>query len=288
MANQPAKKVLVTGATGQQGGATARILLQRGHKVRALTRNPESAAARALAGAGAQLTKGTMEDSGSLIKAAEGVDTVFAVTTPFEAGMDAETNQGKSVADAARSVGAHLVYTSVGWADQNTGIPHFESKWKVEQHIRSIEVPHSILGPAFFMENATSPMSLPALKGGTLALPMPARTRLPQIAVHNIADMAVLAIENPGRIRNRRLNIAGDSLTGDEAKTILSRVIGREINYFEVGMEHLDADLRIMFEWYTSREPQVDLQSLRAEFPEVKWLSYEDWARQQNWDALLS
>ena len=288
MANLQPKTVLVTGATGKQGGAVANLLLQRGHKVRALTRNPAGSAAQVLARKGAQIVEASMDDKDALQRAAEGVDAIFAVTTPFEAGMEAEVVQGRNAAEAAKGAGAHLTYSSVAWADQNTGIPHFESKWEVEKHIRSLAIPHAILGPVFFMENALSPDSLRGLQSGVLGFPMEGSLRLPEIATENIAEMAVLAIEDPDRLANRRVDIAGDALTGEQAATILSRVIGRDLRYFNVPKDGLPEDLQIMFRWYEEKQPQLDLPGLRSHFPEVQWTSYEDWARKQDWTALLS
>ena len=103
--------VLVTGATGKQGGAVARRLLKGGHTVRALTRKADSPAAKELSQAGAEIATGSLDDRASLDRAVKGVDGVFAMSTPFEAGMEAETRQGVTVADAANAAGVHLVYT---------------------------------------------------------------------------------------------------------------------------------------------------------------------------------
>ncbi|MEE9138304.1 MAG: SDR family NAD(P)-dependent oxidoreductase, partial [candidate division NC10 bacterium] len=136
MATQP-KIILVTGATGQQGGAVARSLLRQGHKVRALTRNPNKAAG--LAKAGAEIVKGDLTDKATCERALQGTDGVFAVSTFIEAGMDVEVQQGITLADAAKKANVkHFVYTSVGSANRNTGVPHFDTKWKVEQHISQL------------------------------------------------------------------------------------------------------------------------------------------------------
>lgn len=125
------RPILVTGATGQQGGAVARALLAKGQPVRVMTRNPEKAAS--LAKAGAEIVQGDLTNQAILQMALRSVHGVFAMSTPFEAGMEAEVRQGIMLADAAKEAGiAHYVYTSVGSAHRNTKIPHFESKWKVE------------------------------------------------------------------------------------------------------------------------------------------------------------
>jgi uncharacterized protein YbjT (DUF2867 family) len=130
------KLILVTGITGKQGGAVARELLNQGFKVRGLTRKPDSESAQELKNLGVEIVSGDFNDPKSLVKAATGVHTVFSVSTPFEAGIDAETKQGIAIADAAKEARVnHLVYTSVAGADRQTGIPHFDSKYEVEKHI---------------------------------------------------------------------------------------------------------------------------------------------------------
>src|SRR5258706_12915042 len=103
--------VVVTGGTGQQGGAVVKSLLERGHKVRAVTRNTDSAKARELANAGVTLVRASLEDTAALTKALEGATSLFAMPTPFEGGTHVEPRQGMSAADAAKAAGAHLAFT---------------------------------------------------------------------------------------------------------------------------------------------------------------------------------
>src|SRR5215472_9184204 len=169
------RKILVTGATGQQGGSLARILLQKKHKVYALTRSTQSPAAQHPKNKGAILVQGNLDDSDFLKRAIKGVDSIFLMGTPFEDGPEAETRRGKQVVDIAQEEKIqHLVYSSVANADKNTGIPHFESKHKIEQHIKSIKIPYTIIGPTFFMENLLGP----GLQQGQLALPLSSSTIL--------------------------------------------------------------------------------------------------------------
>ena len=121
--------ILVSGATGQQGGAVARSLLKRGFPVRALTRSPEKPEAQALAEGGAELVRGDLENRASLDQALEGVHGVFSVQNFWESGYEREVQQGKTLADAAKAAGVrHVVYSSVGSAHRETGISHFDSK----------------------------------------------------------------------------------------------------------------------------------------------------------------
>ena len=141
--------VVVTGSTGKQGGAVARGLLKRGHKVRAVTRDPNSHQAKALSNAGATILTASLDDTTAIRKALEGATSLFAMTTPF-GGTDAEIRQGTAAADAARAAGVHLVFTSVGNANRHTGVPHFDSKYEIEKHIVNSGVRATILAPVAF------------------------------------------------------------------------------------------------------------------------------------------
>jgi uncharacterized protein YbjT (DUF2867 family) len=282
--------VLVTGATGKQGGSVARLLLKQGHKVRAFTRNAQSPAAQELDRLGAELKVGDLEDRAEVGRAMQGADAVFAVATPFEAGMDAEVRQGVNLADAAEQAGVgHLVYSSVGSANRRTGIPHFDTKKKVEEHIEAIGVPYTIVAPVYFMENVFSLWTLPALRQGKLAIPLPPGRSLAQVALADVAGFAVLAMEQRDRFLGRRVDIASDDLPGLEAAAILSRVTGREIEYVQVPMaqvHQMSEDFAIMFEWFDAVGYSLDIQGLRRDYPEVGWHRYEDWAREQDWSVL--
>src|SRR5919107_6173749 len=133
------RKILVTGATGQQGGSLARLLLQKKHKVYALTRNTQSSAAQDLRNKGANVVRGDLDDSDSLKRAVKDVDSIFLMGTPFEDGTEGETRRGKLMVDIAKENKVeHLGYSSVANANKNTHSPHFESKYKIEQHIKNL------------------------------------------------------------------------------------------------------------------------------------------------------
>src|SRR6202790_4792971 len=187
--------VVVTGSTGKQGGAVARGLLDRGHKVRAVTRDTNSSQARLLANAGASLVTASLEDTAAIIKALEGATSLFAMTTPF-GGTEAEIRQGVATADAAKAAGVHLVFTSVGSANRQTGVPHFDSKYEVEKHIAKIGVRATILAPVSFMENLY--FIKEQLAKGTYAAALPPTRALAQVAVADIGAVAVRVLEAGG------------------------------------------------------------------------------------------
>jgi uncharacterized protein YbjT (DUF2867 family) len=282
--------VLVTGATGQQGGAVARELLKRGHRVRATTRKVDSAAARELARQGAELVKADFEDIASLERAAAGMDAVFAMATPFEAGMVAETREGINVVNAARAADVkHIVYSSVAGADQNTGIPHFDSKYLVEERLRTLDTPFTIIAPVYFMENLLAPWNTAGLKAGVIAMGMPAGRKLQQVAIADIAEFTAEVITRPREFAGQRIDIASDDITGTEMAAIVSRASGRQFNYVEVPLEQVRAgseDMALMYEWFNRVGYHADVKGLRLRYPEVGWHTFEAWTAEQDWTRL--
>lgn len=213
--------ILVTGATGKQGGAVVRHLRAKGFPVRALTRNPDKPEARALTGeSGVEVARGDLADKQSLLRALEDVYGVFSVQTPYEKGVEAEIEEGTALIDAAHaSEVSHFIYSSVGSADKQTGIPHFDSKWKIEEHLRATGMPYTILRPVFFMENWL--MMKDSIAQGTLALPLKPETILQQIAVDDIAAFATMAFEHPGKWHGTATDLAGDELFVDQTAQTL-------------------------------------------------------------------
>src|SRR2546427_1452217 len=282
--------VVATGSTGKQGGAVARGLLERGHKVRAVTRDPNSSQAKSLANAGATLVAASLEDTAALTKALEGATSLFAMTTPFEGGTQAETRQGISAADAAKAAGVHLVFTSVGSANRQTGIPHFDSKYEVEEYIAKIGVRATILAPVSFMENLY--FAKEQLAKGIYAAALPPTRALAQVAVVDIGAVAVRLLEDAGRFTGKRFDLASDELTGNDDLAILSRVTGRSFDYYQIPLDvvrqRMGEDAAKMYDWLDRVGYTVDRAALRREFPDVAFHDFESWAKTQDWNALLS
>ena len=279
--------VLVTGATGKQGGHLVRELLARGHSVRALTRKPESPAAAALAERGVTIIPGNFDDEGSLERAARDVDTVFAMSTPFESGSKTETLEGINIVRAASRVRVkHLVYSSVAGADRATGIPHFDSKFEVEKEIRRSGIPFTIVAPVFFMENFLAEWMAAGIAQGSIAIAVPATRRLQQIAVEDIAQFTALVIERRDSFLGERIDIASDELTLATAAAAISDVLGRQIKYTALPIDAVrqqNEDLARMYEWFDRVGYDADVVGLRSTYPEVDWHRFSDWAREQRW-----
>jgi uncharacterized protein YbjT (DUF2867 family) len=279
--------VVVAGSTGKQGGAVARGLLERGHKVRAITRDPNSSQAKSLANVGATLIAASLEDTAAIKKALEEATSLFAMTTPV-GGTDAEIRQGVAAADAAKAAGVHLVFTSVGSANRQTGVPHFDSKYEVEKHIAKISVRATILAPVSFMENLY--FIKEQLAKGIYAAALPPTRALAQVAVADIGAVAVRVLEDAGRFTGKRFDLASDELTGNDAMAIVSRVTGRPFSYYQVPLDvirqRMGEDAVKMYEWFDRVGFTVDRPALRREFPDVAFHDFESWAKTQDWSVL--
>src|SRR5579864_5156497 len=208
------KTLLITGATGRQGGAVVRHLLPKGWKLRALTRDPGGHAAQALTQKGVEVVQGDLEDAASVVRAAAGVYGIYSVQDFWAVGAKREVQQGRNVADAAKKAGVnHLVYSSVGGAERNTGIPHWESKWEIEKYIRSLELPVTVLRPVTFMEGYYIDQVEIGILKGKLVDPVRADKPYQTIATNDIGAFVALAFERPEEFTGKELEIAGSELT---------------------------------------------------------------------------
>jgi uncharacterized protein YbjT (DUF2867 family) len=279
--------IAVTGATGQQGGAVARHLLKAGWQVRALTRDITKPAARQLGELGAQVVEANNHSRESLDAAFAGVYGVFSVQGFWEAGVDDETRQGIAVADAALAAGVrHFVYTSVGGADRNSGVPHFESKWQIEQHIREIGLPATILRPVEFMENFF--WSRDAVINGTLMSQGLRPTRKKQlIAVDDIGAFAAIVFADSQRYIGQAFELAGDALTEQEIAETFSKITGQPVHLvdFQLPPEQPGREeLLQMWAWFDREGYNADISALRAVYPPLQTL--EMWLHRTGWNAL--
>jgi uncharacterized protein YbjT (DUF2867 family) len=282
MAKRPNENrlILVTGATGKQGGAVIRHLRAKGYPIRALTRNPDQSEARALTNdTGVEVARGDYEDKSSLLRALEDVYGVFSVQTPFPDGAEAEVRQGVALIDAAHNSGiSHFIYSSVGSADQNTGIPHFESKWKIEEHLRTTGMPHTIVRPVYFMENWLQMKDI--IDQRRVMLPLKPETILKQVAVDDIGAFVTMAFEHPGKWQGTATDLAGDESFIDQiAQTLQSSYSQISWDVFET---QAGPEMTLMFQWFESVGYHADVTALRQEHP---WLmSFERW-RNTFWPA---
>lgn len=268
------KIVLVLGGTGNQGGATARELLSRGWTVHALVRNPDKPEAKALEEQGAVLVKGDLEDVGSLREAVAGVYGMYSVQAlAYEPEtLAAEVRHGKAVADAAKEAGvAHFVYSSVGGAERNTGIDHFESKAEIEEHIKKLGLPATVLRPVFFMNNLLHFADAEGER--VMSLPVKPDKPMQFIASDDIGVFAANAFDNPAEFIGKEIELAGDEITFPRVAEIYERITGTPTRLETTPIEER------MFEWFAEDGYQADIPALRKLHPGL--LTFEQFLAQR-------
>src|SRR5438445_6813488 len=286
--NNSDKTVLITGATGRQGGAVIRHMSPKGWKLRALARRPESAAARDLAQHGVEIVQGDLEDPASLERAARGAYGIYGVQDFWSVGAKREVQQGKNLADAAKKAGVkHFVYSSVGGAERNSGIDHWESKWEIEKYIRNLGLPATILRPVAFMENYYIDQVEIGILKGKLMDPIRADKPYQTIATDDIGAFAALAFERPKDFLGLELEIAGSELTNPEAAQVFSRVLGKPVKFKKLPMLMvrllLGREFYQMFRWFNAEGFKPNIPELRRRYPEVRLQGLEEWLRGEGW-----
>ena len=279
--------IAVTGATGQQGRAVAKKLLEDGWKVRALTRDPNKPAAQELKSLGAEIFPGDMDNSAELDAAFEGAYGVFSVQNFWlpNVGFEGEVRQGKAVADAANAAGVqHLVYSSVGSAHRGMGQKHFESKWIIEQYIHGLDIPYTILRPVAFMENYNWSRAQ-ILNGAFIGMGARPEKGLQLIAVEDIGVFAALVFANRNQYLGRTLELAGDELTELQIADTFTKVIGRPVTLnlpsHELGRQP-DEEMIAMFNFFNGQGYDADIHALRKLHPGL--LNLEQYLRKNGWE----
>src|SRR5271156_531856 len=262
------RTILVTGVTGNQGGAVAQARRGSGFHRRGLTRKPASERAVALARNGVDIVKGDLDDEATLRRALAGAWGVFGVQNAGEAGVEREEAQGKRLATLAREAGVeHFVYTSVGSADKQTGVPHFDNKWRIEETVRGLHFPsHVILRPVFFMENLVAPFSL---QGSTLAWALGQGTKLQMIAGDDIGWLGARAFPHAAALNPRASDPPGSVRTMPEAAEILTEALGRPIAFAQTPIEQVQQyskDMALMLQWFDRVGYSADIAGLEREF----------------------
>jgi uncharacterized protein YbjT (DUF2867 family) len=280
--------VLVTGATGRQGGAAIRHMSSKGWRLRALTRDPDSHAARELARRGIEVLRGDLENPASLERAVQGAYGVYSVQDYWSVGARREVEQGTNLANVAKKAGVrHFVYSSVGGAERNSGIDHWESKWKIEKHIRALKLPATILRPAAFMEDYYIDQVEIGILKGKLMDPIRADKPYQTIATEDIGAFVALAFQRPEHFIGLELEIAGSELTNPQAAEVFGRVLGRPVKFRKMPMLLvrlvLGREFYQMFRWFNDAGFKADIGALRRNYPEAHLQTLEEWLRHEGW-----
>lgn len=289
--------ILVTGATGTQGGATARALLRSGREVRALVRDPDAPKAIALREAGCDLHVGDFEQPDTLRAAVEGVSGVFSVQRPDLDGSNSERRHGFALINAAKAAGVpQLVHSSVcqvadhedfpRWDEGYWSVSYWTDKWAVEEHARQAGFAYlTVLRPSFIMENFTHAKAqflFPQLQDGTLLSPIAPDSRIQLIAGQDIGAFAAAAFQDPDRFAGQAIELVGDDLTLAGIAQVLSDVCGASVEPRSVSPdEALDAGLPPPWvrsqEWINDVGYAIDPSPLE-QFP-VALTDFHTWVR---------
>ena len=280
--------ILITGATGRQGGAVVRHLLKTNFIVKALSRTPASIPAQWLKQHGVAVVKGDMADTDSLTSAMKNCDGVFSIQNYFEYGAEKEILYGKNLADVALKSGvSHLVYNSVCGADTDTGVPHFETKNTIEKYIKQIGLPATIIRPVKFMENYYIPQVFKGILGGKLFDPIKPGKKHQMIATDDIGKFVAEAFLNPDLYINRTIEIAGDALTNEQVAETMSDVLGKQIKFKRLPMAivrlAMDRELYRMFKLFNEKGFEADMDKTKKQFPLVSLTPLKEFLMNENW-----
>jgi uncharacterized protein YbjT (DUF2867 family) len=271
-----ANPILVLGATGTHGGAVARGLLAGGNIVNALVRDPDSARSQALAQAGAGLLRGDLLDRDSLAQAFAHAGAVYAVTTPFTDGAAGEEQQGANIVDAARAVSLPwLILASVASAGR-TQVPHFESKARIEKRLAATDLAWTVIAPSYFYENVLG--SREAIANGTLELALPPDQPLQQVSLADLGAFVAAVVVRRDQHIGRRVEVAADAPTPAQMASALgARYVRRDL----ASVRDRSPDLAAMYEFLSGPGYGIDVERIRADYPEVPWQSFAEWARSE-------
>jgi uncharacterized protein YbjT (DUF2867 family) len=276
--------VLVTGGTGSQGGATVtHLLAAKKVRVRVLTRNLESPKAKSLAARGAELVKGDFEDVASLRTALAGVSAAFSVQQWTEkGGTAAEELNGKRFADAVKASGSpHLVYSSAEGAERKSGLGHYESKWAIEQHIRDLKLPATILRPVGFMDVLGVPAIQRGMYLGMFRANWGVSHRVQFVATYDIGWFAARALEDPERYAGRVIPLAGDELNVADIIRTFKTVTGHKPWVApipaSVAKRMMPKEFADMFRWIRENGFEANIAQVRQEYPQL--LTFAGWLK---------
>jgi uncharacterized protein YbjT (DUF2867 family) len=287
---QSSGTIAVFGGTGKQGGSVVDALLARGAHVRALVRSPESDRAKVLADRGVELARIEIEDAPSLSAALREVDAFFFMTTPDGhtlADIEGETRQGNAIVEAAVAAAVpHVVFSSVGGAERDSGIPHFESKRRVEERLQQSGLRTTLVRPVAFMDNFT--FMGPSVENGEIVLRMPLPDHIPLqlVSVRDIGQISAAFLLGAAEAPGGAIEIAGDERTGSQIAAAFGDHAGLPARYEALPLQVLgeNEDSQAMFRWFAETPAyQADITAVRAIEPSAwdlpTWLRSSGWKR---------
>lgn len=272
--------IAVFGATGTSGGAVMRHLVDAGHQVRAVTRDPDGAAGRRAASLGANAIAGDLDDRASIRRAIEGADTIYFAGPSLSNRWDiGQAVQGINAVDAAIEVGiGHYIFQSALAADAR-GVLSIGSKRAIEERLAELPLRTTILRPGFFMENLLR-FFIPTQVDGalTFAIPIPPDKENGLIAADDIGKAAAAVIADPDRYVGKEIKLVSDVGSPASMAQILGEELGCPARPMHIPLEDIAAQWPQGYDdlnWLSTRATQDDSSELTAIIGKTK--SFREW-----------
>ena len=300
-----AKVIVVFGATGGQGNSITRALLKSGFAARAVTRNPNSDAAKGLKAAGAEVVKADLDDVASVDSALKGAYGAFLVTDYWgqlaklrneEEAYKAEIRHGKSVTDAAIKAGVkHFIYSSLPSVKESTGkfCAHFETKEEIVKYVKASGVPYSFVEYPFYYQNFLKFAACKPQKqdDGTYSIVMCMEGPMFTMDVDDGGPVVAAMFSRPEETLGKTYRMCGDDIPVSQYAAIMSKVTGKTINYKQLSVEEYAKlpfpgaeELSVMWGFFPTRLQKCDPELTKRLNPKTQ--SFEEWAV-KNKDEIL-
>ncbi len=277
------KTIFVTGATGNQGGAVLHYLVRSGFHVKALSRNPFSEAGKKMVHPNVEIISGDLNDPRTYQHHLDQVEAVFC-NLSFKQGIDKELNQGINLVNNSKEKKVkHFLYSSVVGCDANTGIPHWESKFKIENYLKKSGMDYTIVRPSSLYENLLIPEVHKRILKGKLVLPTNGDKEQQFISADDIGKISTAIFSDPEKYAGKTMSVAAEQMNGTQMAAVLSKALGKTITYQKLPMIItrlvMGKGLAKMFRWINENDALFvkDMTILHNQFPGM--LRLEDWIK---------
>ena len=263
--------IVVTGATGNQGGAVVKHLLKSDFTIRAVSRNLKSASSEKLRKEGVEVVYADLDKPETLEPILEGAYGVYSVQNNWTSDVETEIRQGKELAEAAKKAGVqHFVYSSVGGAERGTGIPHFDSKREIEKHIIQLDLPYTFVRPAYFIENLLDEGAMGFINWSLLSWALKGGKKLQVIAVNDIGAFVAHTFTSPEKYIGKGIELAGDEKNYEEIKQTFSSAMGPVPFHISLPawfFSPVNKEVSTMLTWFKEKGYEANIDQLKTQFP---------------------
>ena len=277
------KTIFVTGGSGKVGGPVALSLINKGFNVRVLARKPSSPTIQHLKSLGAEIIEGDLNHRETFEDSLRNVDGLFCVLS-YDYGVAKEIRQGFLITNLAKehNIG-HIIYSSAIGVDTNSGIPHWESKFKIENHIKELGLPYTIIRPTSFYENFLIPQVRSRILKGTLSTPIGANVVQQFNSARDLGDICANIFLNPDPYLGKTITVAAEEMDMNKVTETFGEVMGRKMKYQQLPMLltrlFMGKGNAQMFKWVNTNDARFvkNLEAFKKEYPQMT--SLKDWIK---------